>query len=64
MFLWAGKSDKNVNTEQTRSFYNALRICRKPVVALFYENEQHSLMDYQQRKDLTIRMIEWFDCLL
>ncbi|SUX48809.1 x-prolyl-dipeptidyl aminopeptidase [Chryseobacterium indoltheticum] len=64
MLLWAGTIDKNVNPEQTRSFYNALRKYRKPVVALFYENEQHSLMGYQQRKDLTIRMIEWFDYFL
>ncbi|WP_029292816.1 alpha/beta hydrolase family protein [Chryseobacterium hispalense] len=64
MLLWTGTDDKNVNPEQTRSLYNALRKYRKPVVALFYENEQHSLMGHQQRKDLTIRMIEWFDYFL
>lgn len=64
VLLWTGTGDKNVNPEQTRSFYNALRKYRKTVVALFYKDEQHSLMGYEQRKDLTVRMIEWFDYFL
>lgn len=64
ILLWAGTNDKNVSPEQTRSFYNALRKYRKRVVALFYKNEQHSLMGYYQRKDLTRRMLEWFGYFL
>ncbi len=64
VLLWTGTGDKNVNPEQTRSFYNALRKYGKSVVALFYKDEQHSLMGYEQRKDLTIRMVEWFDYFL
>ncbi|MCD0456328.1 prolyl oligopeptidase family serine peptidase [Chryseobacterium sp. LC2016-27] len=64
VLLWTGTNDKNVSPEQTLSFYNALRKYRKDVVALFYKNEQHSLMGYEQRKDLTIRMLEWFDYFL
>jgi len=64
MLLWTGTNDKNVSPEQTRSFYNALRKYRKPVIALFYKDEQHSLIGKEQRKDLTIRMLEWFDYFL
>jgi dienelactone hydrolase len=64
MLLWAGTHDKNVSPEQTRSFYNALRKYRKPVIALFYKDEQHSLLGNKQRKDLSIKMLEWFDYFL
>ncbi|KQR91412.1 hypothetical protein ASG01_13640 [Chryseobacterium sp. Leaf180] len=64
MLLWTGTADKNVNPEQTRSFYNALRKYRKPVIALFYQDELHSLMGKDQRNDLTVKMIEWFDYYL
>jgi dipeptidyl aminopeptidase/acylaminoacyl peptidase len=64
MLLWTGTADKNVNPEQTRSFYNALRKYRKLVVALFYKDELHSLMGKEQRNDLTVKMIEWFDYFL
>jgi len=64
VLLWTGTADKNVNPEQTRSFYNALRKYKKPVVALFYQDEQHSLMGSKQRKDLTTRMVEWLDYFL
>lgn len=64
ILLWAGTNDKNVSPEQTRSFYNALRKYRKTVIGLFYKDEQHSLMGNVQRKDLTIRMLEWFDYFL
>ncbi|KQR90446.1 hypothetical protein ASG01_15135 [Chryseobacterium sp. Leaf180] len=64
MLLWTGTADKNVNPEQTRSFYNALRKYRKPVIALFYKDELHSLQGKEQRNDLTVKMVEWFDYFL
>lgn len=64
ILLWAGSADKNVDPEETRTFFNALRKYRKTVVALFYVNEGHSLGQYQSQKDLTFRMLDWFDYFL
>ncbi|UCA61841.1 prolyl oligopeptidase family serine peptidase [Chryseobacterium rhizoplanae] len=64
MLLWTGTADKNVNPEQTRSFYDALRKYRKPVIALFYKDEMHSLTRNPARRDLSIRMLEWMGYFL
>lgn len=64
MLLWTGTSDKNVNPEQTRTLYNILRKHKKKVIALFYQDELHSLTKNNTRKDLSIRMLEWFGCFL
>lgn len=64
MLLWAGTADTNVDHEQTRSMFLALRKYRKPVVALFYKNELHGLTTYNLKKDLSLRMIEWFEYYL
>ncbi|MGG7502622.1 alpha/beta hydrolase family protein [Chryseobacterium arthrosphaerae] len=64
ILLWAGSVDKNVDPEETRTFFNALRKYRKTVVALFYNGEGHSLSQYQTQKDLTLRMLDWFDYFL
>ena len=64
MFLWTGEKDDNVDREETRSFFNVLRKYRKPVVAVFYQEEGHSLISKTEQKDLSIRMLEWLDYFL
>lgn len=64
MLLWTGTHDQNIQTEETRSFYNALRKYRKPVVALFYTGEGHSLGTMQAQRDFTLRALDWFDYFL
>lgn len=64
MFLWTGEKDDNVDREETRSFFNVLRKYRKPVVAVFYQEEGHSLISKIEQKDLSIRMLEWLDYFL
>lgn len=64
MLLWAGKDDGNVSPEGIRSLYIALRKYRKPVVALFYDKESHSLSSLEAQKDLTLRVIDWFNYFL
>lgn len=64
MLLWAGTDDKNVDQEETRTFYSALRKYRKTVVALFYTGEGHSLGSYTAKKDLTLRTLDWYDYFL
>lgn len=60
MLLWTGTADKNVNPEQTRLLYNVLRKHKKTVIALFYQDELHSLTQNKTRKDLSRKMLEWF----
>lgn len=64
MFLWTGEKDDNVDREETRSFFNVLRKYRKPVVAVFYQEEGHSLLQQIAQKDLSVRMLEWLDYFL
>uniref|UniRef100_UPI0028AF17B1 alpha/beta hydrolase family protein n=1 Tax=Chryseobacterium taichungense TaxID=295069 RepID=UPI0028AF17B1 len=64
MLLWSGSEDKNVDQEETRTFFSALRKYRKTVVALFYSGEGHSLAQYKAQKDLTLRTLDWYDYFL
>jgi dipeptidyl aminopeptidase/acylaminoacyl peptidase len=64
VLLWTGLSDKNVTSDHTMSFYNALRRNGKDVVALFYEGEGHSLQRKEAQIVLTLRIQDWFDRFL
>lgn len=64
LLLWTGMDDYNVHWEQTRHMYVALKRYQKPVIALFYEKEGHSISKYKSQKDLTLRFLEWFDYYL
>lgn len=64
MLLWTGEKDSNVDREETRSLFVALRKYKKPVVALFYQDEGHSLLQKTTQKDLSVRMLEWLDYFL
>ncbi|MPN42165.1 hypothetical protein SDC9_189721 [bioreactor metagenome] len=46
------------------AFYNALRRNKKSVIALFYKNEGHVLLNKDAQFDLTFRIIDWFDYFL
>lgn len=64
MLLWAGKNDGNVSPEGIRSLYIALRKYRKPVIALFYEKESHSISSFGAQKDLSLKIMDWFSYFL
>ncbi|WP_228444840.1 alpha/beta hydrolase family protein [Chryseobacterium echinoideorum] len=64
MMLWTGEKDLNVDPEETRSFFNALRQERKSVLAFFYKNEGHSLRSKVLQKDFTYKFIQWLDYFL
>lgn len=64
VLLWTGLEDKNVTSDHTMAFYNALRRNRKDVVALFYKGEGHNLQNEQAQFDLTCRILDWFDYFL
>ncbi|MCY0977167.1 prolyl oligopeptidase family serine peptidase [Chryseobacterium wangxinyae] len=64
MLLWVGTGDTNVDFEHTRSLFIALRKYRKPVIALLYKDEQHALMQQDNQKDLTLKMMDWWSFYL
>ncbi|WP_343658823.1 prolyl oligopeptidase family serine peptidase [Chryseobacterium sp.] len=64
MLLWTGTEDKNVDREETRTFFSALRKYRKTVIALFYAGEGHTITQYPAQKDYTLRMLDWFEYFL
>ncbi|MBB5438587.1 dipeptidyl aminopeptidase/acylaminoacyl peptidase [Pedobacter sp. AK017] len=64
VLLWTGKSDSQVDPHQTMEFYLALRRLGKKGIMLQYPNEGHALLNPDNRKDLTNRMLEWFDYYL
>ncbi|MBT2621264.1 prolyl oligopeptidase family serine peptidase [Chryseobacterium sp. ISL-6] len=64
ILLWCGMQDKNVNWEETRTFYNALKRNKKNVIALFYPNDGHSMWQEASKTDLTYKILDWFDFYL
>ncbi|MBB4807227.1 dipeptidyl aminopeptidase/acylaminoacyl peptidase [Chryseobacterium defluvii] len=64
MLLWCGMQDKNVNWEETRTFYNALKRNKKQVVALFYPDDGHGMWQETSKIDLTYKIMDWFDFYL
>lgn len=64
ILLWSGLEDRNVDSEESRTFFNALRKYRKTVVALFYTDEAHTLSKYAAQKDYTLRMLDWYEYFL
>lgn len=64
VLLWTGMEDQNVTADHSMAFYNALRRNKKSVIALFYKNEGHVLLNKDAQFDLTFRIIDWFDYFL
>jgi fermentation-respiration switch protein FrsA (DUF1100 family) len=66
ILLWTGMKDHNVHWENTRHMFTALKRYKRPSIALFYKNVNHAITNdlSQEQKDLTIRIINWFDYFL
>ncbi|WP_312396841.1 prolyl oligopeptidase family serine peptidase [Chryseobacterium sp.] len=65
ILLWTGRKDTNVVPEQTEAFYVGLLRNRKPVIALHYKDQSHSLgIMTPETFDLNRRVIEWWDYFL
>jgi len=64
LLLWTGKDDKQVDTHQSKEFYLALRRLGKKSVMLLYPNEGHVIIDPLAQKDITVRILQWFDYFL
>lgn len=63
MLLFTGLQDNNVDWENTRKMFIALKREQKPVIALFYKNVNHgfSLSTPMEKNDISIRVLDWFD---
>ncbi|MBZ4040937.1 MULTISPECIES: alpha/beta hydrolase family protein [Flavobacterium] len=64
LLLWTGKDDKQVDTHQSKEYYLALRRLGKKSVMLLYPNEGHVISDPSAQKDITVRILQWFDYFL
>jgi dipeptidyl aminopeptidase/acylaminoacyl peptidase len=53
--------DGAVDFTQGIEFYNALRRLKKPVVLMQYKGENHGLVKLENRKDYSVRMMQFFD---
>ncbi|WP_426484651.1 S9 family peptidase [Flavobacterium sp. 2] len=61
---WTGENDRHIHSFQSMEFYLALRRLNKEHTLLVYPGEGHQLDQKQNRKDLTNRILEWFDYYL
>ncbi len=61
LLLLHGTDDPTVAFMENLEFYNALRFYDKNVILLAYPGEGHGLRKLPNRKDLTIRMMQFFD---
>lgn len=61
LLLLHGTDDPTVAFIENLELYNALRFLKKNVIMLAYPGEGHGLRKLPNRKDLTIRMLQFFD---
>ncbi|MDO9261756.1 MAG: prolyl oligopeptidase family serine peptidase, partial [Flavobacteriaceae bacterium] len=61
LLIMANESDGAVPKEQGIEFYIGLRRFQKPSWLLMYKGEAHNLRKQKNRKDLSIRMSQFFD---
>ncbi|MCP4727928.1 MAG: S9 family peptidase, partial [bacterium] len=61
LLLMHGTDDPTVAIMENLEFYNALRFNNKNVILIAYPGEGHGLRKIPNRKDLTIRMQQFFD---
>ena len=61
LLLWSGKEDHHVFYYQSLSFHLALKRLGKENTFLFYPGEGHFMSNWDDKKDLTIRVHQWLD---
>lgn len=66
LLLWTGMKDNNVDWKNTQNMYVALKHNKRPTIALFYRNVDHtiSIANLKEQEDLTTRVLDWFDYFL
>ena len=61
---WAGKKDETINPLQSMEFFLALRRTNKEHTLLLYPTEGHQIDKKENRIDLSVRIMQWFDYYL
>ena len=61
LLIWCGKEDTTVPASQSVALYHALRRLKKEAVLLQYKEEDHTLEDRENQKDLNVKIKQWFD---
>lgn len=65
ILLWTSNKDRTVPPTQTMEFYIGLRRYKKDVVALFYQDGNHSFPDgTPEQVDLSKKVLDWWDYFL
>jgi dipeptidyl aminopeptidase/acylaminoacyl peptidase len=64
LLLWSGKQDTQVDWRQSLEYYLALRRLGKKNSLLLYPNENHTISNPTNQKDLTERVLQWFNYYL
>jgi dipeptidyl aminopeptidase/acylaminoacyl peptidase len=64
LLLWSGKQDTQVDWHQSLEYYLALRRLGKKNSLLLYPNENHTIRNPTNQKDLTERVLQWFNYYL
>lgn len=59
VLLWTGKSDTQVNSNQSMEFYLGLRRLGKKGIMLQYPSESHVITKPINQADLTFRTLDW-----
>jgi dipeptidyl aminopeptidase/acylaminoacyl peptidase len=61
LMIWEGDQDTNIDWHQSIELYLALRRLNKEVTLCLYPGEAHDLNEAENQKDLSLRIISWFD---
>jgi dipeptidyl aminopeptidase/acylaminoacyl peptidase len=61
LLLLHNDKDGAVDFTQGIEYYNALRRLKKPVIMVQYKGENHGISKLENRKDYSVRMMEFFD---
>lgn len=64
LLLWSGKNDQQVDWHQSIELYLAMHRLQKNNIMLLYPEEEHSFSDPSNQKDLSIRILQWFNHFL
>ncbi|RFN60335.1 S9 family peptidase [Marixanthomonas ophiurae] len=64
LLLWAGKKDLLVDYSQSLEMFLALRRLKKEVKMLLYEDEGHTLLNFENQINNEVQVKNWFDTYL
>lgn len=64
LLLWSGKQDEQVDSRQSIELYLAMRRLGKKNIMLLYPGEGHSILKPENQKDLSCKLMQWFDYFL